>query len=244
LRELAADATDRARLFVPRTAYRTRDGNDEAEATPPEVPLGENPPNGAFLDYVVPSGTDAVVRLAIVDTRDGAVVRQYASTDVSKPVDPKDVPFPAYWIVTPPVLPATPGMHRFVWDYHLGDPDGPLAAPGRYLARLSIGAQTYTRPFVLRRDPRITASDADLVAQSRFAAEIDALRRRVGDVLAAAMKRHAPDPVVAALRRSAGLIAELEQSVESADARPTRNERDAWATLRRATMQTLAHESR
>jgi len=44
LRELAANAASGARLFAPRDAVRTREGNDEAEAIPPEIPAGDNPP--------------------------------------------------------------------------------------------------------------------------------------------------------------------------------------------------------
>jgi photosystem II stability/assembly factor-like uncharacterized protein len=233
LRELAADASDRVRLFAPRVAIRTRPGDDQAEASPPETPLGENPPNGAMLDYQIPAAASGVVRLTIVD-RKGTVVRRYASSDVAKPVDPNGVPFPPYWIVTPPTLSAAPGLHRFVWDYHVGDPDGPLAPPGTYTVRLTVAGRTFAAPLVLRRDPRIAASDADLRAQAMLAEQIDARKRAVRASLVAATARRAPAATLAALAHNAQLLDELESSVESADARPTTNERAAWATLRTA----------
>jgi photosystem II stability/assembly factor-like uncharacterized protein len=216
LRELAAGAGDGLRLFSPAPAIRTRAGDDEAEATPPETPLGANPPNGAPLDYVLPAGTSGPVQLAILDAH-GATVRAWSSDKPSEPVKPDAVEFPAYWIVTPPVPATGPGMHRFVWDFHAARADGPLAPPGRYVVRLEADGRSLERPLVLRRDPRVAATDADLVEQASLASAIDALQTRA----AAAGKN------VLAMR-----LAELAFAVESADAAPTRGERDAWVALR------------
>jgi photosystem II stability/assembly factor-like uncharacterized protein len=266
LRELAAGSdVSRARLFAPRVAFRTRDGNDEAEASPPETPLGENPPNGAFLDYIVPPGAHGPLRLELQDA--AGTIRRYASDDVPKATDPKDVPFPAYWIPSPQTLSLVPGLHRFVWDYHIGDSDGPLAAPGTYAVRLSLDGRTYSQTLTLRRDPRLAATDADLVAQTVLARAIDSLRARVREALAAAVRLRAANPAAVArinavagivpapapddstgsaqstdttsLRYDARLLAELEASVESADERPTANEAEAWTALRDRTARAL-----
>ena len=39
---------------------------------------------------------------------------------------------------------------------------GPIVAPGKYVARLKVDGQSYSQPFTVARDPRITASDADI----------------------------------------------------------------------------------
>jgi hypothetical protein len=44
-------------------------------------------------------------------------------------------------------------------------PASPVAPPGRYIVRLSVGGQAYEQPFEIRKDPRVKASDADLSAQ-------------------------------------------------------------------------------
>jgi hypothetical protein len=266
LREFAAGVDpSHARLLTPRVAFRTRDGNDEAEASPPETPLGENPPNGAFLDYIVPPGAHGPLRLELQDTR--GTIRSYASDDVLKATDPKDVPYPAYWIAQPQPLSLAPGLHRFVWDYHIGDSDGPLAVPGTYRVRLSLDGHTYSQQLTLRRDPRLAATDADLLAQTVLARSIDALRTRVREALAAAVRLRAANPAAAAridalagvvpapapddstgsaqsndttsLRYDARLLADLETSVESADERPTVNESEAWSALRDRTTRAL-----
>ncbi len=265
LRELAADASPTARLFTPRDAVRTRDGNDEAEATPPEVVLGENPPSGAYVDYIVPPDSQGPVSLAILDAR-GATVRRWSSTDVPHTISPNDVDFPAYWIPVPQVPFATPGMHRFVWDFHSARADGPLAPPGRYTVRLAENGRTFTRTFTLQRDPRVHASDADLVAQAALANALDAMTAQVDSALAQAkVDRAKPNADVASIDRIAGAapsdnprnsvalpptesntlraergeLAELENAVESADTPPTHEQRSAWAPLRERTWRTL-----
>jgi hypothetical protein len=68
-------------------------------------------------------------------------------------------------------------MNRFVWDLHYPEVDitdsatvwgytgGPTVAPGTYTVRLTAGAQHVSRTLRVVRDPRIAATDADLVAK-------------------------------------------------------------------------------
>jgi len=71
--------------------------------------------------------------------------------------------------------------------------------------------------LTLLRDPRIAATDADLVAQAALATAIDALAVRV---------------TAAGNKELAEALGELAYAVESADAAPTHAERAAFATLR------------
>jgi len=242
LRELALDSSQAEsqspRLFALRDAFRTRPGNDEAEDSPPETPVGENPPNGAFIDYIVPPGVREPVKISISDAR-GRLIRSWASTDSSAPVDSNRVAYPAYWIapLSPPS--AEPGMHRFVWDFRESRPDGPWAPPGTYTVSYSAGGvlagtRPLTRRFVLHRDPRIAASDTDLVAQAALAREIDALLVRVR----AEMATSSGDKLTA-LRGYAALLGAFFRSVESADAAPTPSERAVWQSLRKQPRQGL-----
>ena len=259
LRELADDASPHGRLFVPQVAVRMRAGNDEAEASPPEVPVGENPPNGAFIDYVVPRKTRGPVVIDICCSGVGGVVRHYSSDDVAKPIDPKSVPYPSYWIETPQPPSAAPGIHRFIWDLHLFDGDGPLAAPGVYPITLHVDGKEYDRRLIVRRDPRIAAGDDALVNQMQTAIRIGAYIRSIrddlkrADALAPAIHRVAAVAAIAgpppsaspddstgsqrasdttSLRYNLRLLEALEASVESADEAPTRNELDAFDALR------------
>jgi hypothetical protein len=66
-----------------------------------------------------------------------------------------------------------------------GEPFGPLAAPGKYQVRLTVGKDSRTVPLEVRKDPRSTATQEDLEAQLHFLLGIrdkldqthDALRR-------------------------------------------------------------------
>jgi photosystem II stability/assembly factor-like uncharacterized protein len=273
LRELAANASEGARLFAPRDAIRTQPYNDEAEASPPETPLGENPPYGALIDYVVPAGVRGPATLAILDAS-GATLRAWSSDDKPDVPSADDVPFPAYWI-TPPALPsAQPGMHRFAWDFHAAAAaqrrrrrggDGPFVPPGRYTVRLSVGGKTFTQSLVVRRDPRVRATDSDLIAQYRLAVDVDAELAKVNAAIAAAdAARKKPgaeiakidaivgvppvsDPrnpfssptVFTTLRWYASALGALEGAIESADTAPTTDERARWDDLRTASDRAL-----
>jgi len=270
LRQLAANAAPGARLFAPRDVVRLRPYNDEAEASPPEVPMGENPPYGALIDYVVPPGASGPVRLEIADAT-GNVLRAYASSDAAS--DPKAAPppYPSYWVAPKPRPSAEPGMHRFAWDFHAASiasgrrrrgGAGPFVPPGRYMVRMTIGDHTLTQPLVIRRDPRIRASDAGLVAQYALARNVDALLARVQAAIdeagraraktganvaridAIAGKPPAEDPRnsvgsppsrFTTLRWYAGALGDLFDSVESADTAPTPAERTRWIKLRAET---------
>jgi hypothetical protein len=131
---------------------------------------GENPPAGVNIDYYLkaPSG-DAT--LTVLDSK-GQTVKRFSSQ--AKGAEH---------------APAEAGMNRFVWDLRypgpreIPPPEGfvpaeypraqpPVAPPGRYSARLSAGGRQYERSFEIRKDPRVTATEADLQAQFDFSIEI------------------------------------------------------------------------
>jgi len=269
LRQLAARASAGARLFAPADAVRFRPYNDEAEASPPEVPMGANPPYGAPIDYVIPVGARRV-QLTLADAR-GAVVRAWSSGDAVATPDPSAVDYPAYWLASPARLSASPGMHRFFWDMHAspqavrrGRPragDGAFVAPGAYRVTLRVDGRAATQTLVIRRDPRVPATDADLRAQYALARAIDLQLARVqaaiDDAGAARTKPGANvaridaiagvPPVVdprnsvgtaptrfTTLRWYASALTDLFASVESADERPTPHERTTWGRVERS----------
>ncbi|HYL05667.1 MAG TPA: glycosyl hydrolase [Thermoanaerobaculia bacterium] len=97
-----------------------------------------------------------------------------------------------------PKPPAAQGFNRFVWDMTYRRAKGfpgmvlwardliaPQAVPGSYQVRLKVGGQSATVPFTIVKDPRSSATPADLEAQLQFLLGIrdkldsthDALRR-------------------------------------------------------------------
>ncbi len=185
LRELAQAAeVDRAFLFGPPTATRVRWNMFADTPLPPEEPAGQNPPDGAILDYYLARGVADVV-LEIVDRR-GEVIRTFSSNDPLERVDPNTLRHPTYWIRPPNSLSTEPGHHRFVWDLRHepppgarrqfsiaavyrstpSAPNGPFVHPGTYTVRLTVDGSVLERPVVVRMDPRVEMSDEDLQLQT------------------------------------------------------------------------------
>jgi hypothetical protein len=178
--EIGSDATT---LFKPQTAMRVRWNFNTDTPLPPDEPAGENPPEGAMIDYRIAANTTDPVTLEIKDGK-GSVVRRYASTDPVPTPDPK-LKIPRYWVQPPRSLSAAAGLHRFYWDMHfepLKDveagypmtavfqktaphPTGPWMAPGNYSVVLTVGGKSFTQPIMLKMDPRVKASSADLAKQ-------------------------------------------------------------------------------
>jgi hypothetical protein len=179
LRQLGSDGgRQAARLFTPAPAYRVRFNNNHDTPLAPETPVGRNPPEGAILDYWLAAPAKGPVTLEIRDAS-GAVVRRFSSTD--KPMDlPADRYFAADWVKPEPVLGATAGAHRWVWDlrrprpkavaynYSIAaiwglntplDPRGQFVEPGRYTAVLTVDGRQQAATFDVLADPRVTGAD-------------------------------------------------------------------------------------
>jgi photosystem II stability/assembly factor-like uncharacterized protein len=167
-----------ARLFTPAPAVRVRVNNNHDTPLAPETPVGENPPQGAIIDYWLGTAPHAPVILEIHDSS-GAVVRRFSSAD--RPEQPAaDRYFAAEYVRSQPVLSAAPGQHRWIWDLRLPrpkavsynysiaavpgldtplDPRGQLVEPGRYSAVLTVDGKRYEVPLNVVSDPRVTGAD-------------------------------------------------------------------------------------
>ncbi len=255
-------------VFRPAAAYRIRPGSQEGTPLPLDEPQADNPPVGLYIDYYLSGAARTPVVIDVLSS-DGRVVRHWSSAHPAKPVDPKSVDYTPHWIAADPVPAADAGAHRFVWDFHESSPDGPLVPPGSYTVRLSVDGATYARAARVLRDPRVAATDSDLVAQYDLALRIEALR---SNVTAARAKAEAiakglsgerarlyrreivgeglpanPDDSMGAYSHDfssflylKSALDYLESAVESADAPPTPDMRTAYATLSAIYRQTLA----
>ncbi|MFL6210767.1 MAG: VPS10 domain-containing protein [Pyrinomonadaceae bacterium] len=185
LRQLDAQmATTDAFLFRPQLATRVRRNVNTDTPLPPDEPAGQNPPDGAIIDYYLKRDATGPVTLEILDAA-GKVVRRFASTDQPEPLDPQDYAVPAYWFRPPRILSARAGMQRFVWGLHYPrplaerydfpisaiyhdtprTPQGPLVQPGQYTVKLTVNGRSYTQPLAVRIDPRVKTPLASLRQQ-------------------------------------------------------------------------------
>lgn len=182
LRQLNPAGEPGLALYRPATATRVRGSLYPDTPLPPDEPTGENPPDGAILDYYLPAPVTGPVVLEILDSA-GKTVRRYSSQD--KPevttADLEKLPIPPYWPQLPPTLSAAAGLHRWVWDLHYAAPDalrhsypimavphrtprlprGPAALPGTYQVKLTAGGRVLTTALTVRMDPRVKTTVAD-----------------------------------------------------------------------------------
>jgi photosystem II stability/assembly factor-like uncharacterized protein len=187
LRQLSAGvAKASVTLFAPQEAIRFRWNRNTDTPLPPEVPAGKNPPDGAILDYYLASAASGAVRLEIFDAQDH-LVRRYTSVDKAVPLEELAAkhPISMYWVRPTRILSGAAGMHRFVWDLHYPAPDalehefpisaiyqdtplyplGAWALLGNYTVKLTVEDKSYTQPLIVKMDPRISTSRADLAKQ-------------------------------------------------------------------------------
>ena len=183
LRQLRESASEETLLFKPQTALRVRWNLNTDTPLPPDEPAGENPPEGAMIDYSVGGERERPGhagdqrqqrqrRAALCQHRSGA------------PPDPK-LKIPRYWVKPPQPLSAQPGLHRFFWDLHAEplknneadypmtailqktapQPTGPWVVPGEYSVVLTAGRKSFTQSLSVKMDPRVKTSAADLAKQ-------------------------------------------------------------------------------
>ena len=167
-------------LFKPQTAYRVRWDMNIDTPLPQEEPAGQNPPEGAIIDYYL-NDTKQAVTMEIRDEKN-KLIRKYSSLDSADKIPSDNVP--PYWIRPQQILSSKHGSHRFTWDMHyqpLSDSAYfPMAAifmntgskfttpwviPGVYMVKLTFDGKELTQSFSVKMDPRVKTSFADLQKQ-------------------------------------------------------------------------------
>jgi photosystem II stability/assembly factor-like uncharacterized protein len=179
-----------ALLFRPQAAMRVRWNMNTDTPLPPDFPAGENPPDGAVIDYYLASAASGPVTLEIKDSA-GKTVRHYSSAEKAEPPDPM-LNIPAYWVRPPQMLAGGAGQHRFLWDLHYPpapgipaeypiaaiphntapQPTGPWAMPGEYTVVLTVNGKSYSQPLTVKMDPRIKTPVSGLQQQFKLSQEL------------------------------------------------------------------------
>ncbi|HVX26967.1 MAG TPA: hypothetical protein VHB70_11535 [Parafilimonas sp.] len=182
LRSIAASANKAAVvLFKPKNTYRVRWDMNTDTPLPPDEPAGENPPDGAIINYYLENNSANEVTLEIFDSANN-LVRKYSSND--KPYEIPEVNVPLYWIRPQQKLSADAGAHRFIWDLHYQPLDegisfpmtavymntaprisSPWVMPGKYIVQLTVDGKVYKQPITIIMDPRVKTSTIALKQQ-------------------------------------------------------------------------------
>ena len=182
LRHLAKAKSNRQTvLFETGFAYRVRWNMNTDTPLPQEEPAGQNPPDGAIIDYYLKNDATSVISLEVYDAA-GKLVRTYKSNDQPYPIPPVNIPL--YWIRPQEILSAAQGAHRFTWDMHTQplnmppayaiaaifgqtapNPTSPWVMPGAYTVKLTVDGKSYAQPLVIKMDPRVKTSVVELKKQ-------------------------------------------------------------------------------
>jgi hypothetical protein len=180
LRQLARQTTTASRMYKPALTYRVRWNTWTDTPLPQEEPAGENPPDGALIDFFLDRDYKNV-SLEIFDSANN-LVRRFTTQDTLYTIPPNNVP--PYWIAQQNILPAIKGSHRFVWDLHYQplnippkfpisavykktnpQPTSPWVLPGKYTLRLIADGTTLDEVIIVKMDPRVKTSQAELQNQ-------------------------------------------------------------------------------
>lgn len=168
-------------LFKPQNTYRVRWSTYTDTPITQEEPQGQNPPDGAILNYFLKEKINNPVVLEIFDASK-KLIRKFSSDD--KPYELPDLNIPHYWIRPQQILSADAGSHRFMWDLHYPPlnlpPSYPISAvyqntapeatspwvmPGYYIAKLTVNGKSSEQTFLVKMDPRVKTSAVDLKLQ-------------------------------------------------------------------------------
>ena len=188
-------------LFKPQRALRVRANLNTDTPLPPDEPTGQNPPDGAMIDYFLSKDASGPVTIDIKDGKSEAV-RRYSSADVPVRAKPERLRFPGYWIRPPQLISTKAGLYRFLWDMHYTpvkgvEPEFPISAtyrntapqatspwvvPGDYTVVLTVDGKTFSQPLTVAMGPRVKTSAADLQKQFDLSWQLYQLRLKLAPI--------------------------------------------------------------
>jgi hypothetical protein len=140
----------------------------------------------------------------------------------------------------PPRVTTDVGLNRFVWDMRYldaarfpgmimwaGDVRGPRAAPGAYQVKLTVGGQTLTQTFEIKKDPRLQTTPEDFQKQLALlmkirdkltethnaVAQIRDVKRQLNDLLTRAADQPNAKPVIDAGRALNAKLSAVEEEL-------------------------------
>ena len=177
--------------------YRLKE-TPNGETVQVALDAGENPRDGVYVNYLLTEKPGGDITLTFLDVAGNEIKSFSSAAKPQEPDAPKadDVSAPplapaeqppeqregeATQERKEPLVPKEAGLNRFYWDMRYpaartitgfvsGDDNlnGPLAAPGAYQVRLTVGDFKATQRFEIAKDPRVTATQEDLDTQFAF----------------------------------------------------------------------------
>ena len=239
LQELTPDVTAMpAQLFSLQPAHQIRTTNLRPH-TGDMIFRGENPANGALVDYWL---RDDGTKVAItVHDSTGRLVQSLAPS-------------------------AARGLNRVVWNLRHADlpvrsgggedddegpratTPGPLVLPGTYTVRLVHDGRTLERKVLVKEDPRVTVSRAERMAWTAFHRDVAGTLGAVAEVAARVRALSGTDAATQDLKRQAGELQSRLATLYSAVGRwtgtPTADQRSQLRYYKRMAAEIGAQAAR
>jgi hypothetical protein len=173
------DAVARSEMFLfkPRDAYRMRGWGF------PRPNVGQNPPSGMVVYYYFKEKPKEAVTLEFLDA-EGNLIRKFKS---GKKEEPEPERIAASWFQRGGAqnVSVEAGMNRFVWNMRYPDAErvpkailwggmlsGPVAVPGVYQVKLTVGEKMILESWQWKKDPRLLTTQEEYKEQFDFLLKI------------------------------------------------------------------------
>jgi photosystem II stability/assembly factor-like uncharacterized protein len=180
-------AANEMRLYQPKESYRMPGGGFPLG---PTATVGRNPANGVVVYYSLKAKPTSDVDLEFLDPA-GKSIRKFTAKAKAEGAAAAGPPPPPpgeggfFGGGGAPPVPIDVGLNRFVWDTRYpdavrfpgmilwaGETRGPKLAPGTYQVKLTVDGKSYTQPFEIKPDPRLTTTQADYAKQFELSLKI------------------------------------------------------------------------
>ncbi len=150
-------------LYGPADAWRMGGSSRESRTA------GKNHPGGVnFHIWMSESAANDTLPITLtVGDAEGNVIRSWSTDDEDNKLELKAGGQTVNWDLSYPDGVKVPGM--VLWWAGSG---GPMALPGKYVVSMDYGPTGQAHEFMVKADPRVTASDADRKAQFTFMKEV------------------------------------------------------------------------
>ena len=164
-------------LFKPRDAYRMGGRGF------PRPHVGQNPPSGSVIYYYLKEEPKEEVMLEFLDA-EGKTIRKFTSK-VKEETEPEPLPVSRFQRESSQRVSADAGMNRYIWNMRYPDAErvpeavlwggmlnGPVAVPGIYQVKLTVGEKTMTQSWEWKKDPRLSGTQEEFKEQFDFLIKI------------------------------------------------------------------------
>lgn len=164
-------------LFKPRDAYRIQGGR----VVFPGLHAGQNPPSGSVIYYYLKEKSKEERTLEFLDAQ-GNLIKKFTNKEKAKSTRGEPERFRADGDERVRV---ERGMNRFIWNMHYSDAErvpgailwggtlrGPMAVPGTYQVKLTIGEKSMLQSWEWKKNPRLSTIQEEYQEQFDFLIKI------------------------------------------------------------------------